>query len=241
VQATSSKAPTLGEVFKDEGLMTGEDLNQAREHHRATGKSLVQSIHDLGFVSEEVKFELLRSKFGIESIDLSTQAVNQKLLNLIPRREAVRHQAVPVVLDNDKLIVAMEEPQNHLVVAYMKTLSGYDVFPRAARGVEIQAALEQYPSEDNRIDLQEYGTFTLIIAKILFFVLYFFPIAVFGYVVGTESISFENFKTWLASLAPFEVGLFLFITWGIWALIIFEVTGLLFKPKQEPPKIIIDD
>jgi len=216
-----------------DGLITQEQLSQARDHQRITGKTLSRTLADLGHATDEAKNQLLQKRFGFEILPVTPEGVDIAALRLIPKSEATRYHLAAIRMDGDYLVVAMEEPQNVAVVDYLKTLTGRSIRPYAARYEQIMAVHGRYPIDDRRIDLTGFSLPVRWGINILFLIIYCAPLVVLGLLLSLQSPAAESFRQRITGASQFEVGLFTFLTWGTWALVVFEITGLIFKTEQE--------
>lgn len=223
---------SLGEILVAEGLLSEEQLTQARENQRITGKTLCRSLMDMGFITDERKNELLKEKFGFDIMPLRPEMVDLAVLKLVPKSEAMRHHLVPIRMDGDYLLVAMEEPQNVLVTDYLRTLTGHKIRAYAAKTEEILMALGRYPEADRRIDMATFSAPVRLAANFLLLVVYFVPGLVLLWLLLSGAEVADQFRTKITGVTTFEVALFLFLTWGTWGLIIFEIHGLIFRDSS---------
>lgn len=222
---------TLGELIFQEGLVEQEQFDAAKTIHEATGKTISSILVETGAISEDAKNTLLKKRFGIEAVVIEAEKRDESTLSLIPRREAARHRCVPLRLENDALVVAFEEPNNSLLVEYLRTLAGHRITPVATSSADIDRALKTYPDDERkpgiRMDDKPFVVRALV-SIVSAFLYLLVPLA-----VGVAMVQdIGGFQAFLGRLGSYEIGFYTFLVWGMWILVIWYIQGLIFAPKD---------
>src|SRR5712671_2399558 len=80
------------EILRDVGLISHDDLLKAKEISSADGVGIVESLIQLGSVTQKVVSKALASHFGLDMIDLGEYKVPDDVIELVPRHIARRYK-----------------------------------------------------------------------------------------------------------------------------------------------------
>ena len=100
----------IGDRLVDMGLITEDQLNVAVQEKKISGKLLGEVMVDLGFIDEETLSAFLAESSGFELFDPQNTIFDGDVLALIEKNVAVKHQILPVSMDEHELKVAMSDP-----------------------------------------------------------------------------------------------------------------------------------
>ncbi|MGB9619767.1 MAG: GspE/PulE family protein, partial [Armatimonadota bacterium] len=106
----------LGEVLVARGIITPEQLAQAREVQRSAPGDIGRIIIDLGFAEEKPVTEARAETLGLQFVDLSTQRVDPSAVAAVPEQVARRHKVFPISKNGTKLIVAVVNPNDPVAI-----------------------------------------------------------------------------------------------------------------------------
>lgn len=224
----------LGDILLRDGLITNSQLEEAIRNHNQTGKPIGKALVDLGFISENDKLNTLKKRFGCEIISLSDVDIPPTILTYIPKSFASKHHLIPVRLDRDGLVVAMEDPTDIVTIDNLKTIVGIRIKASAAAGSEIAQIIEKMP------DLAEPVIYVpgkkplwfRILKYSAFPILCFIPIPVFILLVT----HFNSFFNWLTKKDKFDILIYIVISWGFWAIILYWLNDIIFGEEQPKGK-----
>lgn len=98
---------------------------------------------------KEVTFESDKEKFidkavNIPYIDLSKTAVPKRILGLLPEHVARHYQVVPVEGKDNKLVVAMIDPEDREAIEFVKKKTAMDLDIRICTQADLSHVLDQY-------------------------------------------------------------------------------------------------
>ncbi|MGC8863436.1 MAG: GspE/PulE family protein [Armatimonadota bacterium] len=114
----------LGEVLVARGIITPEQLAQAREVQRSAPGDIGRIIIDLGFAEEKPVTEARAETLGLQFVDLSTQRVDPSAVAAVPEQVARRHKVFPISKNGTKLIVAVVNPNDPVAIQDLRLTSG---------------------------------------------------------------------------------------------------------------------
>lgn len=79
------------------------------------------------------KLEALARTTGVPAVDLASLCLDLSVLDLLPRDIADRHAILPLLLDEDELLLAMVRPEDKKVIDELEFVSGKSVVPHVAQ------------------------------------------------------------------------------------------------------------
>jgi hypothetical protein len=213
----------------------------ALARQKDTDMPLMRILVESGFIDETRRLNFFKRQFGIPLISLQSVQIDPILYTYIPAHLARRHHLVPVKLDRDGLVVAMEDPSDLVLIDNLKELVGLRIKPVVAPSAEIQAALEGYPEEEVPEKVIERAE--QFDPAVRFFRWFFLPIMSASLLVAIVVLltTYEPFQRWLQnqladsttkSAQMFTVFLYFFLSWGVWTILMFEVRGLVFDDLE---------
>ncbi len=108
----------LGDTLISLGLITDEQLKYALNKQKTSGgKRLGEILVEENIITQQQLIDVLKTKFGVESIDLRSIKLDPSIVKLLPENLARRHKAVPIKISDGKLIVAMSDPLDRPALA----------------------------------------------------------------------------------------------------------------------------
>ncbi|MDP2953835.1 MAG: GspE/PulE family protein [Chloroflexota bacterium] len=133
----------LGQVLVEGGFITKEQLDQARQVARESGKTLINALWEKRFISREVLASALSFQFKIPVVSLRQTSIDPKALELVPEEFARQHQMIPFGFDNSgALKVAMENPQDFETINALSAMVRKTVRPHLPLEGGVQESLD---------------------------------------------------------------------------------------------------
>ncbi len=125
----------LGDALVGKGVITADQLSQARDVQRSAPGDIGRIIVDLGFADEKAVTEVRAETLGLPFVNLATQRIDSAAVNSVPEHIARRHKVLPIAKNGNRLIVAVVNPNDPFAVQDIKLAS-------AAQQVAIALATE---------------------------------------------------------------------------------------------------
>lgn len=119
----------LGEMLVKEGVITEEMLDSALEDQKKNGARIGTTLIKLGFVKEPELLKALSKHFGVSSIDLRNQELDDTVLKLIPSDIAGKYLVVPISRFGRKLTIAMVNPGDVAAIEDIQFATGFEINP----------------------------------------------------------------------------------------------------------------
>ena len=133
----------LGDVLVENGLLTPNHIRRALDEQRKIGKRLGQVLIELQLISEGQMAQSLAAQLGLSYTEPNTAQIDSALLLLIPEALAKRHLAVPLEIQNKKLMVAMVDPLDYESINDLRFHAGMAIDPVIATRRAILEAIER--------------------------------------------------------------------------------------------------
>ena len=141
----SIKEQKLGELLLRSQIVTGAQLEAARNEQRKNGGRLSGQLTKLGYVREQDMTNFLSRQFGVPSVHLEEiQGISDELMKLIPRDKALKHVCLPINKVGQTLVVAMSDPTDMFAVDDLKFMTGLNIEVVVAGEQAILNAIEKY-------------------------------------------------------------------------------------------------
>ncbi|MDP2984208.1 MAG: GspE/PulE family protein [Candidatus Latescibacter sp.] len=141
---TFSNELKLCKNLVDSGLITQGQLDVALNDQSRTKESLVNILHNLGFISKDQASSSMAELAGVERVELNQLQIASEVLRLVPLSFAQKYRLIPLSRENQSLTVAMCDPLNVLVIDQLRRQTGFHIKPVFALESEITQALEHY-------------------------------------------------------------------------------------------------
>jgi hypothetical protein len=227
----------LGDMLLRDGLVTDETLEDALARQRRTSEPLGRILVEMNAITEKVKLSFFQKRFGYDIVSLRDHDIPDNLYSYIPKQTAVKFRVVPYKLEGESLVVAMEDPSDLVVLDNLKAQVGLKIRPMIASYGDIEAALEEFPADEEGgaipVDAESPIGITARLVKYLFFpVVAFTPLCVVIFML----IFSDRFQLLLlhppGSWDTGDMILCITLIWGLWALFVYEIDGILINPEH---------
>ncbi len=138
----------LGDILKQMGLVTDEQVENALANQKDTRKRLGQVLLEEGIVTQLDLTKALAQKFGVSFLDLTSTRFDGAATAYIDEKLARRYGAVPVrFLDDNTLLVAMIDPQNLPAQEDLAIITGFPIQPAIASEEDVFGAIAKFYRE----------------------------------------------------------------------------------------------
>ncbi|MDQ3878151.1 MAG: Flp pilus assembly complex ATPase component TadA, partial [Actinomycetota bacterium] len=137
-------AGQLGQLLVANGILTDQQLADAKQQAGEKGRSLGRVLIELGYVPESALVSILAGQLGLEFIDLSQASVEQAAVRLVPEATARRHSVIPIRIDEeDRLVLAMADPANVVAIDDVRAMTNREVRPVVATKSDLLGAISR--------------------------------------------------------------------------------------------------
>ena len=133
----------LGTLIFREGLLSAEQLEESLGEAVKTGKRLGQVLVDKGLLQESQVARIIAKQKNLGFVDLAELHVDSDTARLLPHETAWLHHALPIAVEDDVLVVAVEDPTDEEALATVKTALGREAKFVVATRSEILRVLDE--------------------------------------------------------------------------------------------------
>ncbi|HET6498428.1 MAG TPA: ATPase, T2SS/T4P/T4SS family, partial [Coriobacteriia bacterium] len=142
----------LGRVLVDQGVITQEQLAHALETASGTGKSLIETLDDLGYASEVSVAKFVAERMDLEYVDLGMYDIDPNAATSLSADLARRHNVLPVRVENGELVLAMSDPANLIAIDDLRIVTGFEVRPVVAAESDLRNAIDKFAAAHANVD-----------------------------------------------------------------------------------------
>ena len=142
----------IGELLVREKVLSLQQLQQAQDEAKRTGKRLGATLSRLGYVDDQKLTQFVAKQYSLPSINLGEIDIDAAVLKLVPRDICEKHQVIPVRRNGPTLVVAMADPSNIYAIDELKFLTQYNIEPVVSSEGALEAALSRYYDKGPDLD-----------------------------------------------------------------------------------------
>ncbi len=151
-------AKRLGDLLREENLITEVQLAKAIEEQQKTGEPLGRILVRMGAITEDALYYFLAIQFGVDYVDFSDKNIPDGLIKMIKKEVAEEFNIIPYEMKDNKIIFATSEPDEHLVLKIReKTLLPKDMEIKFVVATEsaIKNGLSMYYGISEKLEVDE--------------------------------------------------------------------------------------
>lgn len=150
------KNKRLGEMLVDAHILSQDKVEEAVKLQANSGKRLGAVLLENGYITETQLIDVLKIQLGIDFIDVNKETIDPSMASIVPKSIAEQYHVVPIKLEKDKLILAMEDPLNFRALEAVKQITKYKVTPYIAYASAVERAiLVLYENEGASIAIEQ--------------------------------------------------------------------------------------
>jgi hypothetical protein len=110
----------LGTLIFRAGLLGEEQLEDALQEGMRTGKRLGEVLLERGWLNERDLGRMLAGQKGLPFVDVTVSDVEPDALEALDEEDARRQVALPLFYEDGKLVIAVGDPSNELVLESLR-------------------------------------------------------------------------------------------------------------------------
>ena len=148
----------LGTWLQKEGVITEAQLEDAlnRQHTEKGARGLLgKTLVRLGYCTEDDIARVIASRSGVPFVSLESYPIDTAAVSTLSPDATKRYKALPIAFKGDKLIVAMQHPNDIMAVDDLRILTGFDIKAVVTPDTELDAAIEKYGRASMRLEHDE--------------------------------------------------------------------------------------
>ncbi|MBX3226901.1 MAG: response regulator [Labilithrix sp.] len=130
----SDEKKQIGRILLKRRLISPEELDKQLETQKQArdGVPIASRIAASGVVAETEVLRALSEQYGVPGIDLNQLALALSHLDMVPREVAESSRVLPVLVRDDRLFLAMANPQDKRVIDELEFVTGRRIYPYVA-------------------------------------------------------------------------------------------------------------
>jgi type IV pilus assembly protein PilB len=137
----------LLDLIRSNGMLDDLQLDEVREEHNRSGKSISEILSDFGLVDMDMQLQLIANQMGTEVVDLSSREFTPEILSAIPADAARMYKCIPVAVTPSCVHVAMSDPLDPTTVDQLTYVVRKEILPVVADPGAIENAINKYYGE----------------------------------------------------------------------------------------------
>jgi type IV pilus assembly protein PilB len=137
----------IGEILVDMGVVTVDQVREALEIKRRKGGATGAVLVELGYCTERDISTALAIQSGMKQVNLDEMELSPEVTGAIDALTARTYRVIPIAFENNRLTVAMGDPENFRTLDDLHFLLGFEVEGAVADPGAIQRALDKYYRE----------------------------------------------------------------------------------------------
>ena len=128
-------------MLVDAHVLSQDKVDEAVKLQANSGKRLGTVLLENGYITETQLIDVLKIQLGIDFIDVNKETIDPSMASIVPKSIAEQYHVVPIKLEKDKLILAMEDPLNFRALEAVKQITKYKVTPYIAYASAVERAI----------------------------------------------------------------------------------------------------
>jgi type IV pilus assembly protein PilB len=131
------------EILLSQGKITPEQLEEALLLQQEDRREIGQILLSLGYISKEDLAKSLALRLRLEYVELTEKDIDRRAVTLVEQKVLRKHGAVPMRVENGRLITAVSDATDFYALEDLRILSGYPITPVVAVDYEIRRVLDR--------------------------------------------------------------------------------------------------
>ena len=136
----------LGDILIKQNVLTEEQLKQALELQKGSGKKIGEVLVDSGMITEEMIVRALQMQLGLKVVHLSGVVIPKEVRNLVSVSLLKKYRCIPFELDpyNANILhLAMADPMDMTAIDDISIVTNLQVEPYIATTREVLTAIDR--------------------------------------------------------------------------------------------------
>ncbi|MCP4379285.1 MAG: Flp pilus assembly complex ATPase component [bacterium] len=137
----------IGDIFVKCGLISPDALKRAlMENRKHPKEKLGRTLVRMNITSHEEVAGVLSRQSNIPYIDLNMVVIDPSAVQKVPAETAMKHHILPIYVEKNNLVLAVEDPYDFEAVEAARFASGLNIRPHVASFSDIAGAIQRYHS-----------------------------------------------------------------------------------------------
>ena len=136
----------LGDILVKQHVITEEQLKQALELQKGTGKKIGEVMVDNGIITDDMIVNALHMQLGLKVVRLTGMVIPKEVRDLVSVSLLKKYECIPFELDayNANILhLAMADPMDMAAIDDISIVTNLQIEPYIASAKEIRAAIDR--------------------------------------------------------------------------------------------------
>lgn len=148
METTIGKNLKIGDVLKEQGYISEEQLQKALEaQRRDKGKRLGEVLIEQGYITENQMLQAMAAKTNCQLVNIGTVQVNIDAVGKIPRQVAEKYCVLATEITGGKLQVVVNDPLNFYALEDVRQITGMELVILLSEKASLLKAIHLYYAE----------------------------------------------------------------------------------------------
>ena len=139
----------IGDLLLKEGIISAEQLQQAKREQSQHGQQLEHHLVQLGLIDENTLACFLARQYQLTFVYLSDMEIEQECLEKVPLKTALELKVMPMYITSNEIAIAVSDPSDMSAVNKLEFITGLKVNPFVAKKSDILNTISQYYHHKN--------------------------------------------------------------------------------------------
>ncbi len=141
---TEAKKKLFGQLLKDKGFVTEEQIQEAFSVQKQEGGALRDILIRLQYVTNKQIMLALSQHLGLEIVDIENIEIPIEIINLVPHAIAHLYRIIPLNLKDNVLTIVQEDPLNFEGIDDLRLILKHPIKSVLCNKDTVTFALEKY-------------------------------------------------------------------------------------------------
>lgn len=145
----------LGDLLIKQNVLTEEELKNALELQKGSGKKIGEVLVDNGFITEEMIVRALQMQLGLKVVQLAGVTIPKEVRGLVSVDLLKKYTCIPFELDpyNANILhLAMADPMDMMAIDDISIVANLQVEPYIATTRDIRTAIDRWYGASETLD-----------------------------------------------------------------------------------------
>lgn len=148
MEAMTGKNLKIGDVLKEQGYLTDEQLETALLiQKKSSGKRLGEVLIEQGYITENQMLQAMAEKMDCRMVNMDTLRVDVSVVGKIPRQAAERYLMLAIGEEAGKLLVVVNDPLNFYGLEDIRQITGSELTILLSEKKPLEQAIRYYYTE----------------------------------------------------------------------------------------------
>lgn len=148
MEAMTGKNLKIGDVLKEQGYLTEEELNKALEiQKQSSGKRLGQVLIEQGYITENQMLQAMAAKMDCQVVSINTLSVDIAAVGEIPLQVAEKYCMLAIGNESGRLQIIVNDPLNFYGLEDVRQITGMELEILLSEKAPLEKAIRYYYSE----------------------------------------------------------------------------------------------